>query len=244
MTFLDSDDAYLPHRLAATVEAAQHGGIDLLLSSFRTVKGDRSLSSTNPDALLSGWQLELALMAYGIFIAGSAITVRRAALKRAGGFDPDIRRMQDREMLLRMSRYGGALLRSTVDWIKYPSPDSISGPRDGYVASLGAMLEPHPDMARRHRDLIAYHVARHVITELFRGRWWGVHGALRENRRAPMLGFTLRELRKSYGSGGTRRRGLVAALRRLGDEQWGSVMSEMHPHGPWSRDTLPHPRAA
>jgi hypothetical protein len=244
VTFLDSDDAYLPHRLAATVEAAQHGGIDLLLSSFRTVKGDRSLSSTNPDALLSGWQLELALMAYGIFIAGSAITVRRAALKRAGGFDPDIRRMQDREMLLRMSRYGGALLRSTVDWIKYPSPDSISGPRDGYVASLGAMLEPHPDMARRHRDLIAYHVARHVITELFRGRWWGVHGALRENRRAPMLGFTLRELRKSYGSGGTRRRGLVAALRRLGDEQWGSVMSEMHPHGPWSRDTLPHPRAA
>jgi len=103
VTFLDSDDEYLPHRLASTVAlATQRQGIDLLISSFQTVKGGRSLSSANPDAMLSGWELELVLMAYGIFIAGSAITACRMAVKRAGGFDPAIRRMQDREMLLRM----------------------------------------------------------------------------------------------------------------------------------------------
>lgn len=227
VTFLDSDDEYLPHRLASTVEHfAQPNVSDLLISSFQTTKGGERLASVNPTVTLSGSALELVVMAYGIFIAGSAITARRAALRRAGGFDPALRRLQDRDMILRMSRQGGALLRSTVDWVKHPSPDSISAPRAGYVSSLGAMLESHPDMARRHRDLIAYHVARHACADLLRGRWWFVHQALRENGREPMLRFTLGQLVSGYRAGSTRRRSLIAALRQRSETGGRNAASE------------------
>jgi len=94
VTFLDSDDEYLPHRLATTVEHfAQRHDFDLLISSFQTMKGRHLLSSVNPTVPLFGWELELVVMANGIFIAGSAITARRTALRRAGGFDPTLRRL-------------------------------------------------------------------------------------------------------------------------------------------------------
>ncbi len=52
-----------------------------------------------------------------------------------GGYDSDITRMQDRELLLRFARRGGALLSEDIDWKKYNSENSISGRRDGYVAA-------------------------------------------------------------------------------------------------------------
>ena len=195
ITFLDSDDEFLADRLRFfhNSPAAQ-----LHLSSFRVLKRGRFRDAINPAGFLKGKRLEEVLMAYRVFIAWSGITVRREMLEEAGGFHPDIRRMQDRELLLRLSRYCGGTLSAEVDWIKHPSLDSISRPRQGYLESLNALLEVHNDLAAEYRDLIGYQIARYLLTDMIRGRWWLAYKSLRVNARASTLHFRVADLVHLY----------------------------------------------
>ena len=126
VTFLDFDDVYLPDRLERTLARFEDNpSIEVLISSFVSLKGGRSTNCVNRNACLSPATLERALVAQTIFIAGSAITARREALLSIGGYDSDITRMQDRELLLRLARRYGAHLSEHVDWKKYNSENSI-----------------------------------------------------------------------------------------------------------------------
>lgn len=214
LTFLDSDDEYLPHRLESLSNVLESSSHHLLLSSFLTIKRGRLRPAINPPRLLTGTELEEALVAHTIFIAGSAITVRRRTLRQAGGFDPAIRRMQDREVLLRLARHCGACLMPEPDWLKHPSPDSISAPSRGYVAALAALAEAHPPLARRYRALFGYLLARRIVRDAFAGRWTDVLDALRTSRRASALHYSFADLLRFYRVGAAQRQHHRQALER------------------------------
>ncbi|TGT43206.1 glycosyltransferase family 2 protein, partial [Mesorhizobium sp. M8A.F.Ca.ET.167.01.1.1] len=132
--FLDSDGVYLPGRLERTLASFdQNHSLEVLISSFLSLKGSRSTKCINRQALLDKSTLQRALVSQTIFIAGSAITARHESLLAIGRFDSDITRMQDRELLLRFANRSGALLVEDIDWKKFNSENSISGRRDGYV---------------------------------------------------------------------------------------------------------------
>ncbi|RWP44062.1 glycosyltransferase family 2 protein [Mesorhizobium sp.] len=115
VTFLDSDDVYLPNRLERTLAwFEENPTLEVLISSFVSLKGDRSSKCINRGAFLTRNTLERALVAQTIFIAGSAITARREALLAIGGYDSDIARMQDRELLLRFAGRSGAQLSEDI----------------------------------------------------------------------------------------------------------------------------------
>lgn len=199
VTFLDSDDEFLADRVEKTIRFFEESpAAQLHLSSFRVLKRGRLRDAINPTRFLNGKRLEEVLMAYRVFIAGSSITVRRAVLEKAGGFHPNIRRMQDRELLLRLSRYCGGALSAEVDWIKHPSLDSISRPRQGYLESLNALLEVHADLAAEYRDVIGYQIARYLLTDVIRGRWWFAYKSLRVNSQASALRFRVADLVHLY----------------------------------------------
>ncbi len=228
LTFLDSDDEYMPHRLMATSQAIKSSTSDLLLSSFTTLKRGCQRAAVNPDALLSPAELEQALVMHGVFIAGSSISVRKRTLLRAGAFDPALMRMQDRDVLLRLSQHCGARLLAGADWIKHPSADSISGARQGYIAALGALFAAHPQLSERYRDILGYHVARSVLADLVGLRIKQALHSLAENRDSAVLQFGAWELVKNYFAGSAQRRALAKFLREHPDpdciiislEQW------------------------
>jgi len=217
LTFLDSDDQYLPHRLAAIGRAISTSRSDLLLSSFTTMKRGRERTAVNPDALLTAAELEELLVMHGVFIAGSSITVRKRTLERMGGFDPSLMRMQDRDVLLRLSRNCGARLLAGVDWVKHPSADSISGNRKGYVAALGNLFAAHPQISEQYRSALGYHVARSVLSDLVGLRFRQAMDSLSENNDATVLQFGWLELARSYFAGTSRRRALAKSLRERPD---------------------------
>lgn len=223
LTFLDSDDEYLPHRLAELMQATQTTPCPLLLSSFRTMKRGRPRPALLPAAELTPRELEQALLTYSIPIAGSSLTVRRRTLRQAGGFDPRLRRLQDRDVLLRLAQRTGAILRDRVDWLKHPSADSISAPHRGYLAALAALVDAHPHLARSYRTLLGYHVARHLLSRLLAGRLRELIQELRENHASPWLAFSLGELLRCYRAGSAQRRAWTAELRRRPAGRRGSV---------------------
>ncbi|RST87237.1 glycosyltransferase family 2 protein [Aquibium carbonis] len=214
VTFLDSDDVFLPNRLRDTV-ALFDADPDLVLtiSSFEHEKNGVVRRVSNPPARLDAAGLESAIVGDLISVAGSAITVRRQALDEAGRFDETLMRLQDRDLFLRLARRHGARVLPDADWIKYTSPDSISRPHDGYVEAFSELVRRHPCYRHRYPSLAAYMVARRLLGRLLQGEFGGAWRDYRVNRASPSLGFSVPTLATAYLPGRRQRRRLRDALR-------------------------------
>lgn len=199
VTFLDSDDVYLPDRLDRTLaHFDKNPSLEVLISSYVSVKGHRSTKCVNRQALLDKSTLQRALVSQTIFIAGSAITARHESLLAIGGFDSDITRMQDRELLLRFAHRSGALLSEDIDWKKYNSENSISGRRDGYVEAYANLIGKHPYIADRYPDVPPYMIARQIIADTLKGRLPQALSGYLANRSSEALGYSLPQLLRGY----------------------------------------------
>ncbi|TIP00969.1 MAG: glycosyltransferase family 2 protein [Mesorhizobium sp.] len=199
VTFLDSDDVYLPDRLERTLARFdQNPSLEVLISSFLSLKGSRCTKCINRETFLDKSTLQRALVSQTIFIAGSAITARHEALLAIGGYDSDITRMQDLDLLLRFARRGGAHLSEDIDWKKYNSENSISRRRDGYVAAYANLIDKHPYIADRYPDIPPFMIARQIIADTLKGRLQQAFSGYLANRSSNALGYSLPQLLRGY----------------------------------------------
>lgn len=207
VTFLDSDDEFGPHRLASTLALfAAAPDLSLVISSFRTIKTGKTTASINTPGYISPEMLERALIAQTLFIAGSAITVRRQECLAIDGFDPDLMRLQDRDFLLRLAQRTGALLTPEPDWLKHASHDSISARPKGYVKAYSEMLAKNRHIGQSHPELVKYLIGRRIIEHAIRGRLPTALQEYRINRKSPYLGYSALELAHGYRAGKRRRK--------------------------------------
>ncbi|RUX19635.1 glycosyltransferase family 2 protein [Mesorhizobium sp. M2A.F.Ca.ET.037.01.1.1] len=214
VTFLDSDDVYLPDRLERTLARFdQNPSLEVLISSFLSLKGSRSTKCINREAFLDKSALQRALVSQTIFIAGSAITARHVSLLAIGGYDSDITRMQDLDLLLRFARRGGAQLSEDIDWKKYNSENSISRRRDGYVAAYANLIDKHPYIADRYPDVPPFMIARQIIADTLKGRLQQAFSGYLANRSSNALGYSLPQLLRGYVIGRRWRRDCYEEFR-------------------------------
>lgn len=215
VTFLDSDDEFLPHRLENVLGIlATEPDVDLVLSSFRVRRAAGEVMSVNRDQRLDGAWLEELLMWHALYLGGTSITVRRDVARRFP-WSASLQRMQDREVLLHMAtshRPGSTMpwvrILDDVDWMKHESVDSISAPAAGFVRALGDLMAIHPDLMARHDLAVRYQVVRHLKKQLgHRPRL--AAAALGENARVPHFRFAIPALLAAYWQGRVIRRQMV-----------------------------------
>lgn len=149
ITFLDSDDEYLPNRLGSTVRYfTGHPEVDLLVDAcikrWPDSPGKRDLVRRNPE--LSGNDAVLAaLFDRRLFKATPGITVRRDAAIKAGLFDEGLRRRQDYDFILRVARVGRLASRNEPNWVKTGSADAITADLDRSLEAITALWDRHPE---------------------------------------------------------------------------------------------------
>jgi glycosyltransferase involved in cell wall biosynthesis len=195
VAFLDSDDAYLPRRLAAPLAAfAADAGLVCTLSSAIRHDRKRSREALVPAVRLAAAAFEWALICDLVPVEATSITVRREAALAAGGFCERLRLTEDREFLIRLARHGGAQLLSEPLWEKFWGDDNLSNDWAKAGSGLVAYARERPEIAGRYRKMGSYLATKVLIADLRLGLWrafWRDLGALRA---AGLIGFDVLRL--------------------------------------------------
>jgi glycosyltransferase involved in cell wall biosynthesis len=167
ISFLDADDCFHAHKLEWISNFfASHATTDVLLDSFEVIDtvANRRVGKINPD-LENTSQIEAGIYQRTINKPTPAISVRRATLLKAGLFDETLRRRQDMDLLLRLTRAQAKFATtSEVLWTKYWLPQSITAQTATFLDALIDICERHPDYIRNavFRQGLALDFARHL----------------------------------------------------------------------------------
>ena len=101
LAFLDSDDLWLPHKLAQQVAAAQAAGDVISHTRERWVRGGRVISQRSQRHRRRGDLFPDSLRK--CVLGPSTVLLRRAAFEQAGGFREDLEIAEDYELWLRLT---------------------------------------------------------------------------------------------------------------------------------------------
>jgi glycosyltransferase involved in cell wall biosynthesis len=199
VAFLDSDDAYLPHRLTAPLAAfAADAGLVCTLSS--AIRHDRKLSreARIPAIRLAAPAFEWALICDLVPVEATSITVRRDAALAAGGFCERLRLIEDREFLVRLARHGGAQLLPEPLWEKFWGDDNLSNDWANAARGLVAYAHERHEIAGRYRKIGAYLATKVLIADLRLGLWQAFWRDLKALRAAGLIDFDVLRLVRNH----------------------------------------------
>ena len=179
IAFLDSDDRYLPAKLAYVVqEFDRRPKLDLLVDSFIKVQppGASTNEVVRENPVIDDRELfRTALFTRLLWKATPAITVKREAAVNAGLFDETLRRLQDFDFLIRVSEFANCASTDKVLWVKYWDANAISA-QDNMIAANVELVRRHPEYLRTdaYRPGLAYALRLSAWRKMKRGDFAGV----------------------------------------------------------------------
>ncbi|NQU41429.1 MAG: glycosyltransferase family 2 protein [Lentisphaerae bacterium] len=117
VAFLDSDDAWLPHRLAAQITLAEKYpsvamwcgetiGMEIERGEKRAKGGQRKTEMAGRENLPSCEEITLENLAVENPVATSTVLVKKSVLDKVGGFDEQFRGPEDYDLWLRVAAMG------------------------------------------------------------------------------------------------------------------------------------------
>jgi glycosyltransferase involved in cell wall biosynthesis len=218
VAFLDSDDAYLPRRLAAPLAAfAADASLVCTLSSAIRHDHKRTREARISAVHLAAPALEWALICDLVPVEATSITVRREAALAVGGLCERLRLIEDREFLIRLARKGGAQLLSAPLWEKFWGNDNLSNNWATAGSGLVAYARERPEIAGRYRKIGAYLATKVLIADLRLGLWRAFWRDLKALRAAGLINFDVLRLIRDHSEVRRYRRAMSGAegLARL-----------------------------
>lgn len=217
LAFLDSDDEFLPGRIERILELfSQRTDIHAVVDGFHVVRGGSRRFFAPPQCTMSGDLLVRLLVSHALPLTNSVISVRRQSFEDVGGFDSELRRHQDRDLLLRLARRHSVAIGTGFDVVKYQSKDSISRDAAGYAEGLNALVARHDIFGQPVlRDLLGYLIARSVIHELATARLLSAWRISQTIRSASHLPFGVVSAMTRYRRGRRARRSAEAELAAI-----------------------------
>ena len=219
VSFIDSDDEFLPHKLAA-VDAffAENPEIDLLVDSFEIRYPPDQNRKPRPRAnpvLRDRAAIREAVFSRKMFKSTPALSVRRRALIEVGMFDETLKRRQDMDLILRLTRAHPCASTDQVLWLKHWTPGAISSKQNTFMQALSEICARHPEYLSEpaYRRGLDRDVGRHFVRLIKAGDFASVWRDARLYRtldRSPLAPWPL-VLRYLTKRGKRRRQRSVAA---------------------------------
>lgn len=191
--FLDSDDAYLPHKLSTVAQRFRdEPDLGVLVDSFRTAypTGKRRRDKHRPNPVLTSTDDFLdALFERRLRKATPAISARRDVALATGLFDEALKRREDFDFLVRAAGVARCASTDKQLWLKTWSAGSLSASLETFVPATIRLVSNHPRYLakRRYRRALAGDLSRHALRLVRQGRF-------------RLLGRDARDLSRSFGT--------------------------------------------
>jgi len=187
IAFLDSDDVWRPDKLAREVDVlAKHPEVDAVFSDLEKRHGDQVVPSfmrqtevfsrhvpRTPGGVVTLEPRELRLcLLEEVPIKPSALTLRRAAFERVGGFDEAWSSSEDWELLLRLARAHRFAYIDEPLAVLHISPDSLHlvDQTRGETAMIRLLARERASLADDAEALAA--VRRGLVTRVKHFGWY------------------------------------------------------------------------
>jgi glycosyltransferase involved in cell wall biosynthesis len=144
IAFLDSDDAYLPQKLAKVVAHFDNRrDLDLLVDSFIKIQPSNARVVRRNPVIEDRELFRRALFTRQLWKATPAISVRREVALKAP-FDETLKRLQDFDFLIRASEFANCASTDEVLWEKYWDAGAISA-QDTFIPANIELIRRHPE---------------------------------------------------------------------------------------------------
>ncbi len=148
VAFQDSDDEWLPEKLAIQLNALKVAGekARVAFSSFWRINGEKKLlipkAGRRMQSCIRNWHKDLL---EGNLITTQALLVERHLLYEAGLFDETLPRFQDWEFVLILSKLTPFLYINQPLFRVYTTADSISENKDIYYQTIEQIMQKHQE---------------------------------------------------------------------------------------------------
>jgi glycosyltransferase involved in cell wall biosynthesis len=173
IAFLDSDDAFCPGRIGRLLDFFDaNPEIDCSIDGFDDVSHDGHRLHRLPQPTPDPERLIQLLLCHCVPLTNSTVTVRRTAFESIGGYDPGLKRHQDREFLVRLGRQRRIAFGKATDVLKYREPNSISHAHAGYIEGLDDFVARCPEYRTGgYLPILNYLTLRGILKALAQGRF-------------------------------------------------------------------------
>ena len=181
LAFLDSDDVYCGERLSLPLAVFdREPEVICTLSSAR--KEDKLGGKTIallPDVKLGSPAFEWAMICDLVGVESTSITVRTAHARSVGGFCTRLRRTEDREFLIRLSRLGAVRILPDALFEKSWSMDGLSNQWASAGHELTSYFRERPEYTGRYRKVGQYLATKTLIMHIRHGDFASLIGDAR-----------------------------------------------------------------
>jgi glycosyltransferase involved in cell wall biosynthesis len=168
LAFLDSDDVYLSDRLSVPLAAFDRDP-DVICTLSSSRKADK-LGGTSvallPDVKLASPAFEWAMICDLVGVESTSITVQTAHARSVGGFCIGLRRSEDREFLIRLSRLGAARILPDTLFEKSWSTDGLSNQWAIAGSALVSYFRERPEYLDQYRKIGQYLATKILIMHI------------------------------------------------------------------------------
>ncbi len=188
VAFLDSDDEWLPEKLAKSVEAfGKHDErVGLVYSGKMLLEENGTVLGVRTPTLQGN--VHDALLAWDFIGSCTRVVVRRDVLRQVGGFDLSLPSCDDWDLWIRVSKVSEVAAIEECLVKRYLGPDQLSGSLKRIYEGKVRVIEKH--RAEMPPDVLAKHLAGLAIV-LFNydlaGGWIKAREALRLRPLQPAL---------------------------------------------------------
>ena len=171
LAFLDSDDRYCGERLSLPLAVFDHEPdvICTLSSACKENKLGDTTFSLLPDVKLASPAFEWAMICDLVGVESTSISVRTAHARSVGGFCTRLRRTEDREFLIRLSRLGAVRILRDALFEKSWSMDGLSNQWASVGYELVSYFRERPEYTGQYRKVGQYLATKTLIMHIRHG---------------------------------------------------------------------------
>ena len=168
LAFLDSDDIYCKERLSVPLEIFERDPevICILSSARKEDKRGNTTAALLPDVKLASRAFEWAMICDLVGVESTSISVRTEHARKVGGFCSELRRTEDREFLIRLSRLGAAQILPNVLWEKMWSIDGASNQWATAGRDLVSYFRERTEYLSQYRKVAQYLATKTLVMHI------------------------------------------------------------------------------